>query len=139
MKKTLLLLVALMLGGVLWAQTDGKGVSAAVKDDDTEIFTVVEQDPVFPGGMDALYRWIGSNYKWPIEARDCDATGTVFVTFVIEKDGSVSNIRLLRDIGCGHGQAVVEMLKHMPKWKPGKQQGKKVRVQFNLPVKIQLQ
>lgn len=137
MKKMLLCLMLLVLGGAAWAQTD-KSQSAA-KDADNEIFTVVEQDPEFPGGMDALYQWIGSNYKWPLEARECDANGTVIVTFVIEKDGSVSNIRLLRDIGCGHGQAVVDMLQHMPKWKPGKQQGKKVRVQFNLPVKIQLQ
>ena len=134
MKKTLLCLVLLLVVGGRWSAAWGQSTA-----DDSTIFVVVEQDPVFPGGMDALYQWVGSNYKWPLEARECDASGTVFVTFVIEKDGSVSNIRLLRDIGCGHGQAVVELLKQMPKWKPGKQQGKKVRVQFNLPVKIQLQ
>lgn len=126
------LVAAVLLGGAATAQVAGRDTT------DNEIFTVVEQDPEFPGGMDALYQWIGTNYKWPAEARECDAVGTVYVTFVIEKDGSVSHIRLLRDIGCGHGKAVVEMLGQMPKWKAGKQRGRKVRVQYNLPVNIQL-
>lgn len=138
MKQAFILWLALLVGGAAWAQTDRTGKAVGPEADTNEIFVVVEQDPEFPGGMDALYQWIGSNYKWPASARECDAFGNVYVTFIIEKDGSVSNIKLLRDIGCGHGEAVVEMLQHMPKWKPGKQHGKKVRVQFNLPVKIEL-
>ena len=137
MKKSIVLMMfALLTCGMSVAQSDNKG--KATMADTNEIFVVVEQDPEFPGGMEALYQWIGSNYKWPASARDCDAFGYVYVTFIIEKDGSVSNVKLLRDIGCDHGAAVVEMVKRMPKWKPGKQRGKPVRVQYNLPVKIEL-
>ena len=140
MKKSIVLMMfALLTCGAAWAQSDRTGKAGAPDADTNEIFVVVEQDPEFPGGMEALYQWIGANYKWPASARDCDAFGYVYVTFIIEKDGSVSNIRLLRDLGCGHGEAVVEMVQRMPKWKPGKQRGKPVRVQFNLPVKIALQ
>lgn len=138
MKQIILLTLALM-GGIAVAQSPekqpAKGTAAPVEN---EIYTVVEQDPEFPGGMDALFQWIGSNYQWPAEARDCDAFGTVFVSFIIEADGSVSNARILRGIGCGHDEAVLDMLKRMPKWKAGKQRGKKVRVQYNLPVQIQV-
>ena len=139
MKQVFVFLLALMMCGAAMAQADRTGKAGSPATDTNEIFVVVEHDPEFPGGMDALYQWIGANYKWPASARDCDAFGNVYVTFIIEKDGSVSNIKLLRDIGCGHGEAVVEMVKHMPKWKPGKQRGKPVRVQYNLPVKIMLQ
>ena len=139
MKRIILLTIAL-LGGVAWAQQPEQKVSAtATESSENMIYVVVEQDPEFPGGMDALYQWIGSNYKWPEEASSCDAYGKIFVTFIIEKDGSVSNARLLRDIGCGHGDAVLEMMQRMPKWKPGKQNGKKVRVQYNLPIVINVQ
>ena len=139
MKQVFVFLLALMMGGAAMAQADRTGKTGGPEADTNEIFVVVEHDPEFPGGMDALYQWIGANYKWPETARSCDAIGNVYVTFIVEKDGSVSNVKLLRDIGCGHGEAVVEMLQHMPKWKPGKQRGKPVRVQYNLPVRIMLQ
>ena len=110
MKQVFVFLLALMMCGAAMAQADRTGKAGSPATDTNEIFVVVEHDPEFPGGMDALYQWIGANYKWPASARDCDAFGNVYVTFIIEKDGSVSNIKLLRDIGCGHGEAVVEMV-----------------------------
>ncbi|PKP34305.1 MAG: energy transducer TonB, partial [Bacteroidetes bacterium HGW-Bacteroidetes-15] len=65
--------------------------------------------------------------------------GTVYVTFVVEPNGSISNVKLLRDIGGGCGTEAIRVVKAMPKWQPGKQRGKAVRVQFNLPVKFILQ
>jgi len=127
-----------LCSSVALAQSDNKNNSAGISQAEDEIFVVVEKDPEFPGGMEALYQWIGTNYQWP-PTGDCQAQGTVYVTFIIEKDGSVSHAKILRDIGCGHGQAVLDMVQHMPKWKPGTQRGKKVRVQYNLPVKIQTQ
>lgn len=104
-----------------------------------EIFTVVENDPEFPGGMEALYKYLGENIKYPSIAKENNITGKVYVTFVVEKDGSIANPRILRDIGGGCGQEAIRVIKSMPKWKAGKQRGKPVRVQFNLPVSFNLQ
>lgn len=105
---------------------------------ETQIFTVVENDPEFPGGMEALYKYLAQNIKYPQLARDNGITGKVYVQFVVEKDGSIANPKVLRDIGGGCGQEAIRVVKSMPKWTPGKQRGKAVRVQFNLPVNFSL-
>lgn len=109
------------------------------EEEDVQIFTVVENDPEFPGGMDALYKYLRDNIKYPQLARDNNITGKVYVTFVVEKDGSIASPRVLKDIGGGCGQEAIRVVKSMPKWTPGKQRGKAVRVQFNLPVSFNLQ
>ena len=101
------------------------------------VFVVVEQDPEFPGGMEALYRYLTENLQYPKLALENGISGKVYVTFVVEKDGSVSNPKILRDIGGGCGAEAIRVVKAMPKWIPGKQRGKPVRVQFNLPVNFQ--
>ena len=103
-----------------------------------QIFTVVENEPEFPGGMDALYKYLSQNIKYPQLARENGITGKVYVTFVVEKDGSIANPKILRDIGGGCGAEAIRVVKAMPKWNPGKQRGKAVRVQFNLPVNFNL-
>ena len=109
------------------------------EEEDVQIFTVVENDPEFPGGMEALYKYLRDNIKYPQLARDNNITGKVYVTFVVERDGSIANPRILKDIGGGCGQEAIRVVKSMPKWTPGKQRGKAVRVQFNLPVSFNLQ
>ena len=104
-----------------------------------EIFQVVEQDPEYPGGIEALYKYIQSNIKYPQLAKENNITGRVFVTFVVEKDGSVSNVKAARDIGGGCGAEAVRVVKSMPKWTPGKQRGKVVRAAYTLPVNFNLQ
>ena len=104
-----------------------------------EVFLVVEDDPEFPGGLDALSLFIANNIKYPQLAKENNIEGRVYVTFVVEKDGSVGQVKVLRDIGGGCGQEAVRVVKSMPKWKPGKQRGKPVRTQFNLPVSFTLQ
>lgn len=89
--------------------------------------------------MEALYKYLASNIHYPALAKENNITGKVYVTFVVEKDGSIANPRILRDIGGGCGQEAIRVVKSMPKWKPGKQRGKAVRVQFNLPVSFNLQ
>lgn len=109
------------------------------EEEEQQIFTVVENDPEFPGGMEALYKYLAQNIKYPQLARDNNITGRVYVTFVVERDGSITGCRVLRDIGGGCGQEAIRVVKSMPKWTPGKQRGKAVRVQFNLPVNFNLQ
>ncbi len=103
-----------------------------------EVFVVVEEQAEFPGGLDSMYAFIVKNLKYPELAKEKGIEGRVFVQFVIEKDGSISNVKILRGIGGGCEEAAVEMIKNMPKWKPGKQRGKPVRFQFVLPIKFEL-
>ena len=113
-------------------------VNEEAEEIEEEIFTVVETQPQFPGGDDSLYSFIYSNLRYPQEAIDNGIEGNVYITFVIEKDGSITNIKILRDIGYGCGAEAVRVLKMMPKWIPGKQRGKPVKVQFNIPIKFEL-
>jgi periplasmic protein TonB len=104
-----------------------------------EIFTVVESMPEFPGGMGELMKYLATNIKYPPLAKESGIQGRVFINFVVEPDGSISNVKVLRGIGGGCDEEAVRVVEAMPKWKPGKQRGKPVRVSYNLPVKFTLQ
>ncbi|MEE1303431.1 MAG: energy transducer TonB [Bacteroidales bacterium] len=132
MKRFLLLLSAILLTNMAFCQEEKK-VSV-----DDEVFVVVEEQAEFPGGLDSMYAYIQKNLVYPEKAKAEGIEGRVFVTFTIEKDGSISNILIKRAIGGGCEEAAVEMIKNMPKWKPGKQRGKPARFQFVLPIKFEL-
>lgn len=102
------------------------------------IFKVVEKMPLFNGGKEELYSYLGKNIKYPEEAKQKGIEGTVFVTFVVEKDGSVTNVKILRGIGAGCDEEAYRVVQTMPRWTPGYQDGKPVRVSFNLPIKYKL-
>jgi protein TonB len=112
--------------------TDEKEVEEA------EIFTVVEESPSFPGGDEARIKFLQENIKYPTMARESGIQGTVYVTFVVEKGGNVSDVKILRGIGGGCDEEAIRVIRAMPKWNPGKQRGKSVRVQFNMPIKFTL-
>jgi protein TonB len=114
----------------------GTGTAAVVEENTNEIYNVagIEVKPDFPGGMDKFYKFVGNNYKTPEEE---GLKGKVYVTFVVEKDGSLTDIKVLRDIGYGTGAEAIRVLKKCPKWTPGEQNGKKVRVLYSLPITIQ--
>ena len=106
--------------------------------EEEKIFTVVETQPQFPGGEDSLYSFITTHLRYPEVAKYNGIEGKVFLTFVIETDGSITNVKILRDIGGGCGKEAKRVVEMMPKWIPGKQNGKPVRVQYNLPVTFEL-
>ena len=112
------------------------------KENDTagedEVYVFPEEYPSFPGGEEAVYKFIGNNLRYPEEARDANVTGTVIIRFVVEKDGSISNAAIAREIGCGCGREALRVVKMMPRWNPGKQGGKPVRTEFTLPVQFYL-
>jgi protein TonB len=113
----------------------GTGVAAVVEEDNTVYNTAgIEVKPDFPGGMDKFTDFVGKNYQAPEEE---GLKGKVYVTFVVEKDGSLTDIKVLRDIGYGTGKEAIRVLKKSPKWTPGEQNGKKVRCTFSLPISIQ--
>ena len=106
------------------------------KNEDNTVYNTagIEVKPDFPGGMDKLYNYIAKNYRTPEEE---GLKGKVYVTFVVEKDGSLTDIKVLRDIGYGTGKEAIRVLKATPRWNPGEQNGKKVRCTFSLPISIQ--
>ena len=104
-----------------------------------EIFQIVEEMPAYPGGDQKLMEYVAKNIKYPQIARETGIQGRVFVGFVVEPDGSVSNVKVLRGIGGGCDEEAMRVVKSMPKWKPGKQRGKAVRVSYTLPVVFKLQ
>ncbi len=106
---------------------------------EAEIFTVVEAMPEFPGGMAKLMGYLGNNIKYPPLAKESGIQGRVFINFVVEPNGSISNVKVLRGIGGGCDEEAIRVVNSMPKWKPGMQRGKPVRVSYNLPVKFTLQ
>jgi protein TonB len=108
-------------------------------EEERQIFMVVESMPEFPGGEAALYKYLAENIKYPQMAKESGIQGRVFVTFVVERNGSVTDVRVLRGIGGGCDEEAIRVVKGMPTWAPGKQRGKPVRVQYNLPVKFTLQ
>ncbi len=110
--------------------------TAAVVEEDNQIYNTagIEVKPDFPGGMDKFYSYVGKNYRTPEEE---GLKGKVYVTFVVEKDGSLTDIKVLRDIGYGTGAEAIRVLKKCPKWNPGVQNGKPVRVLYSLPITIQ--
>ncbi len=109
------------------------------KPKEEEIFTAVEQQPEFPGGTSEMYKFINSNIKYPAAAQRANISGRVFVKFVVEKDGSIGKVEVLKGIGFGCDEEAVRVIKEMPKWNPGRQNGKNVRVWFTMPVFYQLE
>ena len=114
----------------------GKGPVTEIIQEDNNVYNTagIEVKPDFPGGIEKFYKFVGNNYKTPEEE---GLKGKVYVTFVVEKDGSLTDIKVLRDIGYGTGAEAIRVLKKCPKWTPGEQNGKKVRVLYSLPITIQ--
>ncbi len=113
-------------------------IVAIEKPKEEEIFTAVEQNPEFPGGTSEMYKFLGNNIKYPASAQRANVAGRVFLKFVVEKDGSIGNVEVLKGIGFGCDEEAIRVIKSMPKWNPGRQNGKNVRVFYNMPVVYKL-
>ena len=103
-----------------------------------DYFVVVDQQPQFPGGEDARMQYLINNIEYPQEAQDEGIEGTVYVQFIIEADGSITNVNVLRGIGGGCDEEAREVVENMPNWEPGKKDGEPVRTQFNMPIRFTL-
>src|SRR5690606_9976337 len=106
---------------------------------DNQIFQSVEVQPAPPGGMKAFMEYIGKNYDYPQEAIDAGVNGKIQVAFIIEKDGSLTDMKLIKDLGYGTGDAALRVLQNSQKWHPGVQNGRTVRVAYTLPIRLNLQ
>lgn len=117
-------------------------IAAPVEEEEevtNEIFTVVEDMPAFPGGESALLGFISKSVKYPVIAQENGIQGRVIVSFVIERDGSVADAVVVRGVDPSLDKEALRVVKSMPKWTPGKQRGKPVRVKYTLPVTFRLQ
>jgi protein TonB len=106
--------------------------------DSDPLVLVPEVAPEYPGGIQALMAFISSKMRYPAMARESNIQGRVYVSFIVEKDGSVSNIQLLRGIGGGCDEEAIRVVGAMPQWQPGRQNGRAVRVAYNLPIRFSL-
>lgn len=103
---------------------------------ETDVFTVVEDMPTFPGGN--VNKWLSKNVKYPVLAQENGIQGKVFIQFVIEKDGSITDVKVVRGVDASLDKEAMRVVQSMPKWKPGKQRNKPVRVSYTLPINFQL-
>ena len=104
-----------------------------------EIFVVVENQPEFPGGNTAMMKFLGDNIKYPVIAQENGIQGRVICNFVVEKDGSITDVQVVRGVDPSLDREAMRVIQQMPRWKPGKQRGQAVRVRFTLPVVFRLQ
>jgi protein TonB len=108
------------------------------KTDPNQVYTAVEQSAEFPGGQNKFASYLAKTIHYPAAARNGNVQGKVFVSFVVEKDGSLGQLKVVRGIGSGCDQEAVRALAAGPKWKPGKQNGKVVRQQYTVPINFSL-
>lgn len=109
------------------------------KEEENKVFDVVEQMPAFPGGNGALMSFLSKNIKYPVVAEENGVQGRVIVTFVVEKDGSITDVRVAKSVDPSLDKEAQRVVKSMPNWIPGKQNGSAVRVKYTVPVTFRLQ
>lgn len=115
-------------------------VQVAVVEEESEVvFMVVESMPSFPGGDAALFKYLSDNIKYPVIAQESGVQGRVICQFVVNRDGSIVDIEVVRSVDKSLDAEAVRVISKMPKWTPGKQRGKTVRVKYTLPVNFRLQ
>ncbi|MBQ8703528.1 MAG: TonB family protein [Bacteroidales bacterium] len=119
-------------------ETDEPMCESVLPDNEEAVLDVVEVDPQYPGGIEALYKYLAENIRYPEQAKADGVQGRVFVRFIIEADGSVTNAQVMRGIGGGCDEEALRVVNAMPKWKPGIVDGKPVRVNYTLPIIFKL-
>ncbi len=133
MKKLLLMSLMAMLG-----LTTVNAQKTVVAQKNQQVFDVVEQMPEYPGGMQALFEYLSQNLKYPEDAKEQKIEGRVIAIFVVETDGSISNVEVVKPVFPSLDAEAVRVLSAMPKWTPGMQSGKVVRVKYTVPINFSL-
>lgn len=110
-----------------------------VKPVEEEVFTVVEQNAEFPGGQSALGKFLQKNLRYPPQAQRANVSGRVFLSFVVDRAGEISDVQVLKGLGFGCDEEAIRVVKSMPRWNPGKQSGRAVKSKFNLPISFVLE
>lgn len=108
-------------------------------EEDNEVFLIVEEMPVFPGGAEALTKYLASSVKYPVVAQENGIQGRVFVQFVVNQKGEVTDVKVSRPVDPNLDKEAIRVVQSMPKWAPGKQRGKAVKVSYTVPINFRLQ
>ena len=116
-----------------------QAIDEAPKEEETKVFDVVEQMPSFPGGDAELMKYLSTHIKYPVVAEENGIQGRVICTFVVERDGSITDVKVVKSVDPSLDKEAMRVLKSMPKWIPGKQNGSAVRVKYTVPVTFRLQ
>ena len=132
-----LLTVMSVLAILLMVNTNAMAQNKKAAND--KVLEKAEVMPEFPGGEQAMMDFVAKNVQYPQEARDKEISGRVLVGFIVEKDGSIGDVKVVKGIGGGCDEEAVRVVKAMPKWKPGKDKGKPVRVSYMMPFTFKLQ
>ncbi len=111
---------------------------APEEEDVDQIFNIVEQQAEFKGGMQKFYDYVSKKMKYPSQARRMNVEGKVYVQFVVERDGSITDVQAIRGIGAGCDEEAIKVIRESPKWNPGKQRGRAVRVRRIIPITFRL-
>ena len=119
-------------------ESDEDEIIEIEEEDDEEFFMVVENMPEFPGGDLGLMKYIQKNVRYPAIAKEYNITGKVYISFIDDKQGSVTNVKVVRGVDKNLDEEAVRVVKSLPKYKPGKQRGKPVRVMFTIPINFTL-
>lgn len=142
MKKLFLLFVAVMCtvsAGTIFAAPANYASEAVEEDEDEVVFMVVETMPEFPGGQQAMFKFLSENIKYPEDAKKDGAEGRVICQFTVNKDGSISDVEVVRSSGNESlDQEARRVVQSMPHWKPGLQRSKPVRVRYTIPITFKL-
>lgn len=128
----------LMTAMAVFCLTTASAQKTVVSQKNQKVYEVVDQMPEFPGGMPAMIEFLQKNVKYPADAEKQKVEGRVLVSFVVETDGSITDIKVMKKAFPSLDAEAVRVAKAMPNWKPGKQKGKVVRVHFSLPISFRL-
>jgi len=133
--KKFLILILICAAQISFSQT--QNTVSVMSDDENHVYNIAGIDikPEFPGGINEFYKYIGQNYKIPKEKPNT-VKGKIVTTFVVEKDGSLNDIKIIKDVGFNTGNEAIRVLKLSPKWNSGKLEGQDVRVLYVLPITI---
>ena len=137
-----LILLVIVVAPVRANAQDKKGNTSQTRKDtatDDKVYEVCEQMPIFEGGDAALLKYLRENLKYPDKTKDRGVQGRLVIGFIVEKDGSLTDVKVLRPVDIDLDAEVLRLVKGMPKWIPGRQNGKRVRVRYLLPIHICLQ
>ena len=133
MKK--LIILSLM---ALFGLTTVSAQKTVVAQKNQKVFDVVEQMPEYPGGIQALFEYLSQNVKYPADAENQKVEGRVIATFIVETDGTINNVEVVKPVFPSLDAEAIRVLQGMPKWTPGKQSGKEVRVKYTVPINFNL-
>lgn len=114
------------------------GLGNATAGNGNDVLMAAEVNPAFPGGMDAWTKFIESNLRYPSQAAENNIQGKVFISFVVEKDGRISDVKIIKGVGYGCDEEAMRVIKKSPRWNPGMQNGRPVRVRYQMPISYSL-